>query len=171
MVGTIKKLVGLLVDGNPVEWSERYEEAVSGYHHRPLVSGKSRFELLYGVRPLLTANGGKRGHWHEGGREVELMALQGVRTSHVLTRSEGNGRTTRPITEFEVGDQVLVGHGKALDPSTKWPEYKSRFYGPCVVKESKHPLYMLQSPWGRHSRVAIHPRRLIMYHPRPDYLQ
>lgn len=49
MVGTIKKAVGRLVEGKSRKWANMYEKAVAGYRRRPLRTGKSPFELLYGV--------------------------------------------------------------------------------------------------------------------------
>lgn len=49
ILGTSTKATVRLVEGNPKGWYKHYMQAVHGYSCRPLVYGKSPFELLYGI--------------------------------------------------------------------------------------------------------------------------
>lgn len=53
MVGTINQSVGKLLDGSGKEWDNMVPKVVYGYRRRPLRSGISLFELLYGVKPII----------------------------------------------------------------------------------------------------------------------
>lgn len=77
--------------------------------------------------------------------------------THVVARGVKKMESRGRVTKFQVGDLVLIPHGKAVDKTTKWPGYKSGFYGPCKVTKAKHPLYQVQSPHDRHSRVIFTP--------------
>ena len=170
MVGTIKKATGRLAK-NRKDWHKHYMAAVRGYRVRPLFHGKSPFELLYGCRPRIIPGGAPvLSACTEGERFVELMSLDGIRATHAK-KIEDSRKRVATTEEFAVGCSVLVAYGKALDPTFKWPAFKPKYYGPCTIVKSKHPLYSLTSDGGRRTRTGIHARRLRLYHTRPLSLQ
>lgn len=80
--------------------------------------------------------------------------------------------TWRREVRFAVGEQLLVPNGEGFNKTSKWPTFKSFFYGPCTVIEESHPRYLLLSQIGRYSRERIHVRRMRLYRERllyPNY--
>lgn len=98
-------------------------------------------------------------------RVVQSLVIVGKLAA--CAHSQGSTRVSKqlPISIYEVGNLDLVAYGKAFQ-SMKWPEFTSKFYGPCVVVRSKHPRYELKFSSGRQTREAIHARRLIRYYAR-----
>lgn len=62
--------------------------------------------------------------------------------------------------KLEVRDTVFVAHVEVFGPA-KWPAFKSKFYGPCMVTKAKYPRYMLRSSLGGRSHKAIHALKII----------
>lgn len=168
MVGTIKRSIGRLINDGGISWDQAVVKTVFGYRRRPLAEGISPFQLLYGVSPRLmpTEKDGGNGIMTLSHRRMEILAALGPRAQ----RAQGGKTSAKrrlPGKEYAVGDLVLVAHGSALT-NMKWPSFKSKFYGPCKVVSAKHPRYILRSSTGKHTRVAIHARRLVRYFQRSN---
>lgn len=53
MVGTIKKSLDRLAEGNERDWEEDLSKEIYGYHPRPLDVWYFSYELMYGKPPRL----------------------------------------------------------------------------------------------------------------------
>ena len=170
MVGTIKKSVAKMVYKNAREWDKRLPKVLYGYRRRRLAEGCSPFELLYvhpprlssvDATPLLPAC--TLAH-----RQIELLASANLRAKRHDHHTKSPSRKTTEASQ--IGEKVLVCRGGALHTTVKWPSLISKYYGPCTVRNSDHPRYVLCSQHRRLSRGPIHARRLVRYYQRPDHL-
>ena len=169
MVGTIKSGVKRVCDSGAMDWDEALPQVLFGYRRRRGPSGFSPFELLFGQAPRMTAQEhpdltvGET----ENSRKSQLIATAAWRATRSNPKS--NPRESiiaEKVIKYQVGDKVLVAHGQAVASPATWPSFKSKYYGPCTVMNSKHPYYELKSQTGRHTREGIHARRLRIFKPR-----
>lgn len=125
---------------------------VYGYRERPMASGASPYELMYGMKSRLVSPDGVRGKEEN----TDKRQLENVSTISIQTEVAIHSRAAtddRKVIWFRVGDIVLVAHGRAL--TTKWLAMKSKYYGPCTVAAARHPRYVLESESGRRARESI----------------
>lgn len=169
MVKTIKEAVSKLVSDQPLEWDELAGQVAYGYRRRPLGSGHSPFQLMYGILPRMTQDDGRKGELPGSSladRRAEILMVQGWRATRALRASGGARGEERAARKFVVGDLVLVAHGEYLAKGVLKPAFKSAFYGPCQVVAAHHPRYELVSSTGRRTRKWIHARRIVKYYSR-----
>jgi len=171
MVGTLKSCIGRLCESQPRNWMKKLSQAVYGYRRRAMDSGVSPFELMYGVPPRLVSTDPVVGHEvGEEGRRLESLAALSVRASRSVGARD-QLKKPKKDKEFEIGQRVLVAHGRAFTTTSKWPVFTSKYYGPCTIVGAQHPRYVLKSSSGRFTRKSIHARRLLTYQERPEHLQ
>jgi len=166
MVGTVKRGVKKMVLDEGIDWDQALTHVLYGYRRRPLAGGASPFELLYGVTPRMGRDKVSPCLSHSvEDRRIELLAVSAGRVKRIVDQREirKGPLRSKQTQKFQVGDLVLVAHGKALNPAVKWPAFKSVYYGPCRVVRESHPRYSLVSSHGRTSRKDIHARRLVKY--------
>lgn len=87
------------------------------------------------------------------GRAVRVLALNGKQASHSMSQNMETIEDVTGTLEFEVGDLLLVAHGKTLDASVKWQAYKLGFHGPFAVKQAKH----FSIAWSHTSGIILVP--------------
>lgn len=76
----------------------------------------------------------------------------------------GRLRNVKVTPSYEVGDRILIDHGKAFVGTVKCQVYKSSLYGPCTITIANHRLYKMETEEGCRSRTEIFARRLQLYH-------
>jgi len=125
---------------------------------------------MYGVSPRLVPTDPVVGHEvNEEGHRLENLATLSIRAERSLN-NVGHHKQSKEDKEFEVGDKVLIAHGRAFTGTSKWPVFTSKYYGPCSIVRKMHPRYVLVSASGRYTRQSIHARRLLKYRERPQHL-
>lgn len=90
MVKNIKAGIKKLALDGGIDWDEDVRKVVYGYRRRPLVSGFSPFELMYGIPPRLVQDDGRREESPTSSladRRAELLSLMGKRASRALKNS------------------------------------------------------------------------------------
>lgn len=159
-----------MVIGEGIEWDEAVKKAVFGYKRHPFRGEISPMELLYGARARVAPRiprieGAPRSEKASAiDLQFEIMAVRNHQASRFTGQGVRNVGFKLPVREFEVGELVLVAHGQAMSSTVKWPTFKSAYYGPCRIIKCDHPRYTLVSPNCRHSRQAVHARRLMPFY-------
>ena len=169
MVGTIKRGIRKMVHSRPHDWDLVISKVSYVYRRQNLAYGFSPYyELMYGIVPRMPLEYSPVADVEDPtakNRKVETLALAIYRAIHM---NIVNGRPSRSVVtkSFKAGDFILVARGKALGSNIKWPPFSSKFYGPCMISSPNHPHYKLTSAHNRHTRKAIHARRLVVYNTR-----
>ena len=151
IVGTLKKAVKKMVQGQGVSWENSVPKVLFGYRRRRLAGGVSPFELMYGFLPRIEPAykppmiiPSTIAHTN-----MELMATDATRASRASKQSKSLTPNITESRELSVGEEVLVAKGAALNPAQKWPALSSKFYGPCRIVKADHPRYYLVSTHAR----------------------
>lgn len=102
MVGIIKKAIGILVNGEPAQWSSKYISAVAIYLFLPFFKRKSPHELFYRVRPRFTAQEyDQLPHQDEAMRDVEMMVIHNATAAQVILKKDTKNVHVPPGTKKE----------------------------------------------------------------------
>lgn len=126
----------------------------------------SSFELLYRVKLRLVTTGDSLSEQFSTleDRLLEIFSMKSSRFSRIHKKEWHGGLVDdKKMRRLNVGDLVLVAHGRVVGSREKWTGFKSIFYCPCQVMRENHPLYVPVSKNGRHISIEIHPYRLVKY--------
>ena len=103
MVKTVKSGVAKFVLDRGDYWDIHVRQIVYGYRRRPLASGYSPFELMYGIAPRMTQDDGRVANGPQStldDRRAELMMVDGWRATRTLRGAGGKKAEKRAVRMF-----------------------------------------------------------------------